>query len=59
MMDMYDFLSGVLAGVIFTSVLLLSSCTPRSHLEHEYHVASITINGERTETDFRVCRKEL
>ena len=59
MMDMYDFLSGVLAGVIFTSVLLLSSCTPRTGLEHEYHVAAITINGVRTRTDFRLCKREL
>jgi len=37
---------------------ICSGCTPRTGLEHEYHVASITINGEVTETDFKLCRRK-
>jgi len=43
---------------LFTLILYFSGCTPRTGLEHEYHVASITINGEVTETDFLLTKLE-
>lgn len=32
------------------ALFVFSGCTPRQHAE--FHVASVTINGERTVTDF-------
>lgn len=46
----------VIITATFVATTFLTGCTPRTGLEHEYHVASITINGERTETDFLLCR---
>jgi len=50
-------MTDVIIAVIPLSILALSSCTPRTNLAHQYHVASVTINGERTETDFLLTTK--
>ena len=54
--------SNVIDGLICSATLLLSlfivGCTPRTGLEHEYHVASISINGVETRTDFLLTNGE-
>ena len=42
--------------VVLSIILLLSGCTPRTGSAHQYHIAAITIDGVRTETDFLLTK---